>query len=95
MVTSSPTRKSLFSDAKEEATSGSNREGESTEAERRCGATHSSGEASVMEVERRERAIAIWLGSTGDGRNPMFKRKAAAFVRWHEPDESRGSRPDL
>src|SRR5882762_9438935 len=25
-----------------------------------------------MTVERRERAIAIWLGSTGDGRNPMF-----------------------
>src|SRR5882762_6713380 len=25
-----------------------------------------------MTVERRERAIAIWLGSTGNGRNPMF-----------------------
>src|SRR5207253_7583556 len=25
-----------------------------------------------MPVERRERAIAIWLGSTGNGRNPMF-----------------------
>jgi hypothetical protein len=25
-----------------------------------------------MPVERRERVIAIWLGSTGDGRNPMF-----------------------
>jgi hypothetical protein len=23
-------------------------------------------------VERRERVIAIWLGSTGNGRNPMF-----------------------
>ena len=23
-------------------------------------------------MERRERVIAIWLGSTGNGRNPMF-----------------------
>jgi hypothetical protein len=33
-----------------------------------------------MPVERRERVIIIWLGSTGDGRNPMVKWKAAAFV---------------
>src|SRR5207342_395595 len=26
----------------------------------------------AMPVERRERVIAIWLGSTGNGRNPMF-----------------------
>src|SRR6266850_5747578 len=25
-----------------------------------------------MPAERRERAIAIWLGSTGNGKNPMF-----------------------
>jgi hypothetical protein len=25
-----------------------------------------------MPAERRERAIAIWLGSTGNGRSPMF-----------------------
>jgi hypothetical protein len=25
-----------------------------------------------MPVERRERVIAVWLGSTGNGRNPMF-----------------------
>ena len=25
-----------------------------------------------MPVERREQATAIWLGSTGNGRNPMF-----------------------
>ena len=25
-----------------------------------------------MPMERREQAIAIWLGSTGNGRNPMF-----------------------
>src|ERR1700757_834706 len=31
-----------------------------------------SEEAGVMPVERREQAIAIWPGSTGNGRNPMF-----------------------
>jgi len=37
---------------KGQATSGSNREGESTEAERRDGAARSSDEGSVMELER-------------------------------------------
>jgi hypothetical protein len=32
----------------------------------------SSAEAGVMLVERRGQVIAIWLGSTGNGRNPMF-----------------------
>src|SRR5271165_5106722 len=31
-----------------------------------------SDEAGVTLVKRRERVIAIWLGSTGNGRNPMF-----------------------
>src|SRR3982074_2011381 len=52
--------------------SGSNREAESTDAPVRGGLLRSSNEAGVMLVERRERAIAIWLGSTGNGRNPMF-----------------------
>jgi hypothetical protein len=38
----------------------------------RGGLLRSSNEAGVMLVERREPAIAIWLGSTGNGRNPMF-----------------------
>src|SRR6516165_9690623 len=38
---------------KGQATSGSNREGESTEAQRRDGAARSSGEGFVMELERR------------------------------------------
>src|SRR6202011_5031188 len=38
----------------------------------RGGLLRSNDEAGVMLVERRERAIAIWLGSTGNGRNPMF-----------------------
>ena len=45
-------RANLFSDAKGQATSGSNREGESTEAEGRGGAARSSDEGSVMELER-------------------------------------------
>jgi hypothetical protein len=46
-------RENLLFDAKGEATSGSNREGESTEAECRGGAARSSEEGSVMGLERR------------------------------------------
>jgi len=46
-------RENLFPDAKGQATSGSNREGESTEAGRRDGAARNSEESSVMEQERR------------------------------------------
>ena len=46
-------RENLLFDAKGEATSGSNREGESTEAECRGGAARSSDEGSVMGLERR------------------------------------------
>src|ERR1700726_3871666 len=65
-------RENLTGDAKGKGTSGSNREAESTDAPGRGGLLRSSDEAGVMPVERRERAIAIWLGSTGTGRNPMF-----------------------
>jgi hypothetical protein len=46
-------RENLCSDGKGQATSGSNREGESTDAEHRDGAARSSVEGSVMELERR------------------------------------------
>ena len=52
--------------------SGSNREAESTDAPARGGLLRSSDEAGVMPVERREQAIAIEIGSTGNGRSPMF-----------------------
>src|SRR3981189_1989271 len=65
-------RENLIGDAKGKSASGSNREAESTDAPGRGGLLRSSDEAGVMTVERRERAIAIWLGSTGNGRNPMF-----------------------
>ena len=56
-------RENLCGDAKGKGTSGSNREAESTNAPSRGG---------PMPVERRERVIAICLGSTGNGRNPMI-----------------------
>ena len=46
-------RENLAGDAKGKGTSGSNREGESTEAERRGGAARSSEEGLVMGPERR------------------------------------------
>src|SRR5208283_3128561 len=50
----------------------------------------------VMPTERREGAIRV--GATGQratGGARRFQRKAAVFGGWHEPDESRGSCPDL
>src|SRR5881396_2499535 len=78
-------RENLTGDAKGKGASGSNREAESTDAPVRGGLLRSSNEAGVMLVERRERAIAIWLGSTGNGRQPS--------LRWHEPDDARVSSP--
>src|SRR6266498_869745 len=65
-------RENLHGDAKGKGTSGANREAESTDAPIRGGLLRSSEEAGVMPVERREQAIVIWLGSTGNGRSPMF-----------------------
>ena len=64
--------KNLPGDGKGKGASGANREAESTDAPGGGGLLRSSDEAGVMPVERWERAIAIWLGSTGYGRNPMF-----------------------
>ena len=52
-----------------------------------------------MPVERREQAIGIVSGQLPSGDRPQEEPdkqwKAAAFTRWQEPDELRGSRPDL
>src|ERR1039458_5726507 len=49
-----------------------------------------------MPVERRGRVIAVESGQLGQtGRSPTLQRKAAAFVRWHEPDDARVSSPDV
>ena len=89
-------RENLAGDAKGKGASGSNREAESTDAPERDGLPRSSDEAGVMLVERRGRVIAVELGPTGGARrSPKVQRKAAAFARWHEPDDARVSSPDL
>ena len=89
-------RENLAGDAKGKGASGYNREAESTDAPVRGGLLRSSNEAGVMLVERRGRVIAVELGPTGGaGRSPKVQRKAAAFARWHEPDDARVSSPDL
>src|SRR6266508_4558192 len=89
-------RENLAGDDKGKGASGSNREAESTDAPERGGLPRSSDEGSVMLVERRGRVIAVELGPTGGaGRSPKVQRKAAAFARWHEPDDARVSSPDL
>jgi hypothetical protein len=60
-------RENLFSDAKGQAASGSNREGESTDAPERGGLLRSSEEAAVMVVERRERVIDDESGQLATG----------------------------
>src|SRR6266508_2544177 len=89
-------RENLDGDGKGKGTSGANREAESTDAPERDGLPRSSDEAGVMLVERRGRVIAVELGPTGGARrSPKAQRKAAAFARWHEPDDARVSSPDL
>src|SRR4051794_39336431 len=89
-------RENLAGDGKGKGASGSNREAESTDAPERGGLPCSSDEAGVMLVQRRGRVTAVELGPTGGARrSPKVQRKAAAFARWHEPDDARVSSPDL
>jgi hypothetical protein len=52
-----------------------------------------------MPVERRGWVTNVGLGQLVSGQptqeEPGNQRKAAAFERWHEPDDARVSRPDL
>src|SRR5438477_6779191 len=88
-------RENMTGDAKGKGASGSNREAESTDAPERGGLPCSSAEAGVMLVERRGQVIAVGSEPTGNRRSSNSRRKAAAFVRWHEPDDARVSSPDL
>src|SRR5271157_3069871 len=88
-------RENLAGDGKGKGASGSNREAESTDAPERGGLPCSSAEAGVMLVERRGQVIAVGSEPTGNRRSSNSRRKAAAFVRWHEPDDARVSSPDL
>src|SRR4029077_15978233 len=91
-------RENLAGDVKGKGTSVSNREAESTDAPERGGLPRSSDEAGVMPVGGRGRVIDIGSGQLQSGDRPQEEPdeqwKAAAFARWHEPDESRGSRPE-
>src|SRR6202040_3110492 len=88
-------RENLTGDVKGKGASGSNREAESTDAPERGGPPRSSDEAGVMLVERRGQITDVGREPTGNGRSSNSRRKAAAFARWHEPDDTRVSRPDL
>ena len=88
-------RENLAGDAKGKGTSGSNREAESTDAPERGGLPCSSDEAGVMLVERRGQVTDVGSEPTGNRRSSKSRRKAAAFVRWHEPDDARVSSPDV
>ena len=60
---------------KGEATSGSNCEGESTDAEHRDGAARSSVEGSVMEPERRGCVVQPWPLANRQREEPVDKAK--------------------
>src|SRR5262245_23687854 len=88
-------RENLAGDGNGKGASGSNREAESTEAPERGGLLRSSEEGSVMGLERRGWVIAADLGQLVRREEPFVQWKAAALVRWHEPDDARVSCPDL
>ena len=86
-------RENLAGDDKGKGASGYNREAESTNAPERGGLPRSSEEGSVMGLERRGRVIAVDLGQPVRREEPFVQWKAAAFARWHEPDNARVSCP--
>ena len=87
-------RENLAGDAKGKGASGSNRKAESTDAPERGGLLRSSEEAAVMVVERRGGSSTM-NRANWQREEPEAQRKAAAFNRWHEPDDARVSSPDL
>ena len=48
-----------------------------------------------MPVERRGQVTDVGSEPTGNRRSSNSRREAAAFVRWHEPDDARVSSPDV
>jgi hypothetical protein len=88
-------RENLAGDAKGKGPSGPNRKAESTDAPERGGLPRSSDEGPVMGLERRRWVIAADVGQLVRREEPFVQWKAAAFVRWHEPDDARVSCPDL
>ena len=79
-------------DVKGQAASGSNREGESTEAERRGGAARSSVEGPVMGSERRGCVVRPWPLANWKREEPVDEAKPFKATAEHrEPCDSRGS----
>src|SRR5262252_648073 len=79
-------------DVKGQAASGSNREGESTEARRRGGAARSSVEGSVMGLERRGCVVRPWPLANWKRKEPVDEAKPfKATAEQREPCDSRGS----
>jgi hypothetical protein len=70
-------RENLAGDGKGKGASGSNREAESTDAPGRGGLLRSSDEASVMLVERRERATCEGLGVKFPGPTRQTEKNSA------------------
>jgi retron-type reverse transcriptase len=75
-------RVNLFFDAKGQATSGVNREGESTEAEGRDGAARSSDEGSVMEPERGGCVVQPWPSANWRQEEPVDEAKPLKISKW-------------
>ena len=48
-----------------------------------------------MPAERRGQVTDVGSEPTGNRRSSNSRREAAAFVRWHEPDDARVSSPDV
>src|SRR6266446_5598503 len=89
-------RENLAGNAKGKSTSGSNREAESTDAPERGGLPRSSDEVGQCPWSEGGGSSSLSAGQLGQtGRSLQFQRKAAAFVRRHEPDDARVSRPEV
>ena len=83
-------------DVKGQAASGSNREGESTEAGRRGGAARSSVEGPVMGLERRGCVVRPWPLANWKREEPVDEAKPFKATAEHrEPCDSRESRTVL
>ena len=87
-------RENLHGDTKGKGASGYNHEAESTDAPVRGGLPRSSDEAGQRPRSEGGRS-SPWARVNPQREEPADQWKAAAFVRWHEPDKSRGLRPVL
>jgi len=80
-------RANLFSDAKGQVTSGSNREGESTEAESKGGAARSGDEGSV-ELERGGCVVQPWPSANWRQEESVDEAKPFKISKWEAPVQS-------